>query len=50
MLITVNGKKTRTWVGVFLLYKKLRKQKDFEVVLLRRGDKTPRTMHFRIVD
>lgn len=50
MLITVNGKKTRTWIGVFLLYKKLRKQTDFEVVLLRRGDEKPRTMHFRIVD
>jgi len=50
MLITVNGKKTRTWVGVFLLYKKLRKQTDFEVLLMRRGDDTPRKMHFRVVD
>ncbi len=50
MLITVNGKKTRTWVGIFLLYKKLRRQTDFEVELMRRNDESPRTMHFRVVD
>jgi len=47
VLLTVNGKKTKTVTGVFLLYLKLKKQSDFEVRLLRRGKE--RTLRFRVV-
>ncbi|MEN0064149.1 MAG: hypothetical protein AAGA48_18510 [Myxococcota bacterium] len=47
VLLTVNGKNTRTVTGVFLLYMKLKKQSDFEVRLLRRGKR--RTLKFRVV-
>jgi hypothetical protein len=50
VLMTVNGKKTRTWVGVYLLYKKLSKETDFEIVVLRRGATTPTTLRFRVVE
>ncbi len=48
VLLTVNGKKTRTWVGVFLMYQKLKKKDDFEVALVRKGQ--PMTLSFRVVD
>ncbi len=47
VLLTVNGKKTRTVTGVFMLYLKLKKKSDFEVELLRRG--RPKTLRFRVV-
>lgn len=47
VLLRVNGKKTRSWVGVYLLYQKLKKKSDFEVELLRGGE--PKTLRFRVV-
>lgn len=47
VLLTVNGKKTRTVTGVFMLYLKLKNKSDFEVRLLRRGQE--RTLKFRVV-
>ncbi|MEM6926653.1 MAG: hypothetical protein AAF602_06985 [Myxococcota bacterium] len=47
VLLTVNGKRTRTVTGVFLLYLKLKKQSSFEVQLMRRGK--PKTLKFRVV-
>ena len=47
VLLRVNGKKTRSWVGVYLLYQKLKKKTDFEVELLRGGE--PKTLRFRVV-
>ena len=49
VVLTVNGKKTRTWIGVYLMYKKLKKKENFEVVVLRRGENEPRTLRFRVV-
>jgi hypothetical protein len=50
VLLRVNGQKTRTWVGVFFLYKKLKNKDHFEVELIRKGSDTPQTLHFRVVD
>ena len=50
VLMTVNGKNTRTWVGVYLLYKKLRKETDFEVQVLRKGQTEPTMLRFRVVE
>jgi hypothetical protein len=47
VLLSVNGKKTRSWVGVFLLYQKLKNKDDFEVQLVRKGQ--PVTLRFRVV-
>ncbi|MEZ4235628.1 MAG: hypothetical protein R3F59_05590 [Myxococcota bacterium] len=47
VLLTVNGKRTRNWVGVFLLYQKLKNKDEFEIELLRRGE--PMTLRFRVV-
>ncbi len=49
VLLRVNGQKTRTWVGVFFLYKKLKNKDHFEVELIRRGTTEPQTLHFRVV-
>ncbi len=48
VLLAVNGKKTRSWVGVFMLYQKLKKKDDFTVDLVRKGE--PVTLRFRVVD
>lgn len=48
ILLTVNGKKTRSWAGVFLLYQKLKRKTEFEVELLRKGE--AQTLQFRIVE
>ena len=48
VLLSVNGKKTRSWVGVFMLYQKLKKKDDFTVELVREGQ--PVTLRFRVVD
>jgi len=50
VVLTVNGRKTRTWIGVYLMYKKLKNKDHFEVVVLRKGEEAPRTLHFRVVD
>lgn len=50
VLLRVNGQKTRTWVGVFFLYKKLKNKDVFEVELIRKGSDTPQTLTFRVVD
>ncbi|MBX2797632.1 MAG: hypothetical protein KTR31_08190 [Myxococcales bacterium] len=47
VLLRVNGKKTRSWVGVYMLYQRLKKKDQFEVELLRRG--RPVTLRFRVV-
>jgi hypothetical protein len=47
VLLEVNGKNTRSWVGVFLLYQKLKNQADFEIKLVRKGQAT--TLRFRVV-
>lgn len=47
VLLTVNGKKTRSWVGVFMLYQRLKNKDDFEVELVRKGE--PVTLRFRVV-
>ena len=49
VLLTVNGKKTRSYVQVYFLYQKLKHNKEFEVELLRKG-KAPTTLNYRIVD
>lgn len=46
VLLTVNEKKTRSWVGVFLLYQKLKHQEEFAIELVRKG--APVTLQFRI--
>ena len=48
VVLTVNGKKTRSWVGVYLMYQKLKKKDAFEVSLVRRGE--PITLRFRVVE
>lgn len=48
VLLRVNGKKTRSWAGVFLLYQKLKRKSEFQVELLRREE--PVTLQFRIVE
>lgn len=48
VLLSVNGKNTRTLVGVYMLYQKLKNRSEFEVQLVRRGE--PVTLHLRIVD
>lgn len=48
VLLRVNGKKTRSWVGVFLLYQRLKNKEDFEVDLVRKG--APLTLKFHVVD
>ncbi|MEQ1501246.1 MAG: hypothetical protein ABMB14_03405 [Myxococcota bacterium] len=47
VLLSVNGKNTRSWVGVYLLYQKLKNRSDFEVELVRKGE--PVKLHFRVV-
>jgi hypothetical protein len=47
VLLAVNGKKTRSWVGVFMLYQRLKNKADFEVDLVRKGE--PLTLKFRVV-
>lgn len=47
VLLTVNGRKTRSWMGVFLLYQKLKHKDEFEVELVRKGE--PVTLRFRVV-
>jgi hypothetical protein len=47
VLLEVNGKNTRSWIGVFLLYQKLKNQADFEIKLVRKGQAT--TLRFRVV-
>jgi hypothetical protein len=47
VLLSVNGKPTRSWVGVFFLYQKLKNREDFEVALVRKGE--PMTLRFRVV-
>lgn len=48
VLLTVNGKNTRSWVGVFLLYQKLKHQSDFEVEVVRKGVAT--RLRFKVID
>ncbi len=47
VVLTVNGRKTRTWPQVFLVYQSLKNQDAFEVALLRKGE--PQTLRFRVV-
>lgn len=47
VLLSVNGRKTRTWVGVYVLYQKLKHKDAFEVALVRKGE--PLTLRFRVV-
>jgi hypothetical protein len=47
VVLSVNGRKTRTWVGVFMLYQKLKNRDDFVVELVRGGE--PVTLRFRVV-
>lgn len=47
VLLRVNGKPTRSWVGVFLLYQKLKNKDEFEIELMRKGQ--PLTLHFRVI-
>ena len=47
VLLRVNGKPTRSWVGVFLLYQRLKNKDVFEVELLRKGK--PVRLQFRVV-
>ena len=48
VLLRVNGKKTRSWTGVYMLYQRLKRKSEFEVELLRRG--TPVRLQFRVVE
>lgn len=48
VLLSVNGKNTRSWVGVFFLYQKLKKQSEFEIELVRKGVATQ--LRFRVID
>ncbi|MCB9688785.1 MAG: PDZ domain-containing protein [Alphaproteobacteria bacterium] len=48
VLLSVNGKKTRTWVGVFMTYQKLKNKDDFTVQIVRKGE--PVTLRFRVVE
>lgn len=48
ILLRINGKKTRSWAGVYLVYQKLKRKTEFEVDLLRKGE--PQTFQFRIVE
>lgn len=48
VLLSVNGKKTRSWVGVFMMYQKLKNKEAFEVELVRKGE--PMRLRFRVVD
>jgi hypothetical protein len=48
VLLAVNGKKTRSWIGVFMMYQKLKNKEDFEVQLVRKGE--PMTLRFRVVE
>ena len=47
VVLSVNGRKTRTWVGVYLLYQKLKNKDDFVVEVVRKGK--PVTLRFRVV-
>lgn len=47
VLLSVNGKKTRSWVGVFLMYQKLKNKDQFEIQLVRKGE--PVTLKFRVI-
>lgn len=47
VLLSVNGKNTRSWVGVFMLYQKLKSKRDFDIQIVRRG--APVTLKFHIV-
>lgn len=47
VLLSVNGRNTRSWVGVYLLYQRLKNREDFEVSVLRGGK--PLTLQFRVV-
>jgi hypothetical protein len=47
VLVRVNGKPTRSWVGVYLLYQKLKNKQEFEVELIRKGE--PVKLQFRVV-
>ncbi|MCA9493278.1 MAG: PDZ domain-containing protein [Myxococcales bacterium] len=48
VLLSVNGKKTRTWVGVFMTYQKLKKKDEFTVQIVRKGE--PVTLRFRVIE
>jgi type II secretory pathway component PulC len=48
VLLNVNGKNTRSWVGVFMMYQRLKNKEDFEVHLIRKG--APLTLRFRVVE
>lgn len=48
VLLSVNGKKTRTWVGVFMTYQKLKNKDDFTVQIVRKGEAV--TLRFRVVE
>ncbi len=48
VLLTVNGKKTRTWVQVYFLYQRLKSKEEFEIALLRKGE--PVTLLVRLRD
>ncbi|MEQ1568684.1 MAG: hypothetical protein ABMA64_23800, partial [Myxococcota bacterium] len=48
VLLSVNGKPTRSWVGVFMLYQKLKNRSEFEIALMRKG--APMTIRFEVVE
>lgn len=47
VLLSVNGKNTRSWIGVYLLYQKLKNKQDFDIQVVRKG--APVTLKFRII-
>ncbi len=47
IILTVNQKNMRTWIQVFGAYRKMKRQHEFDIVLLRRGER--RVLHYTLI-
>ena len=47
IILTVNDKNMRTWIQVFGAYRKMKRQDDFDIVLLRRGER--HVLHYTLI-